>query len=111
MASMKAAVHLGKDYDEKLRVTVNTEFSEIRPLFSITKKLVLDQQDDIVGVSTIDWDQTLWIESTLVHEHAVKSSTAKVYVFSDSVLCLGGRIAEYPQSVKSWLDKIEWSTH
>ena len=31
--------------------------------------------------------------------------------FSDSVLCFGGRIAEYPQSVKSWTDKIELSTH
>ena len=30
--------------------------------------------------------------------------------FSDSVLCLGGRIEEYPQSVKSWTDKLEWFT-
>ena len=40
------------------------------------------------------------VRSTLLHEDAIKLSTAKVYVFSDSVLCLGGRIAEYPQSVK-----------
>ena len=45
-------------------------------------------------MSTIDLDQTPWMESTLVHEHASKLSTAKVCVFSDSVLCLRGRIAE-----------------
>ena len=43
-ASMEEAVHLGKDSEEHLRVTRNTDISEIRPLFSITQKLVLDQQ-------------------------------------------------------------------
>ena len=33
-ASVKAAVHLGKDYEENLRVTRKTEFFEIRHLFS-----------------------------------------------------------------------------
>ena len=76
IVSMKAALHLGKDYEEHLCVTRNTEFSEIRLLFPIAEKLVLDQQDEIFGVSTIDWDQTPWMKSTLVHEHVVKLSTA-----------------------------------
>ena len=70
-ASMKAAV-LGKDYEETLRVKRNPALYEIRPLFSIKQKLILDQQDEIFGVSTIDWDQTPWMKSTLVHEHATK---------------------------------------
>ena len=73
-ASMKAAVHLGKDYEENSRVTRKTEFSEIRPMFSITQKLVFDQQDETFGASTIDWDQSTW-----VHERSVKLST--VYSF------------------------------
>ena len=36
-------------------------------------------------------------------------STAKVHVFSDSVLCLG-KTAEYPRSVTSWKGQIEWFT-
>ena len=96
---MKAAVHLGKDYEEHLHATQNTEFCEIQPLFSIKHKLILDQEDEIFGVTTIYWDQTLWMRSTLTHEHAVRLSTTRVFVFSDSVLCLGGRIAGYPQSV------------
>ena len=31
-------------------------------------------------------------------------------LISAAVLCLGGRIAEYPRSVKSWKDEIEWFT-
>ena len=49
------------------------------------------------------------MESTFVHEYAVKLLTATVYVFSDSVLWFGGRCEEFPQSVQSWLDKIGWS--
>ena len=96
-ASMKAAVHLGKDSEENLRVTKITEFTEIRPLFSITQNLIFDQEDEIFGVSTMDWDQTPWMRSTLIHEHVMKLSTAKVHVVSDSVLCHGGNIAEDPK--------------
>ena len=64
--------------------------------FIITQKLILDQEDEIFGGSTIDWDQTPWMRSTLIHGHVFKFSTAKMCVFSVSVLCLGGKLAEYP---------------
>ena len=37
----------GKDYEDNLCVTKNTEFFVFRPLFSITQKLLLDQEDEI----------------------------------------------------------------
>ena len=55
-------------------------------------------------------DNIQWMRSTLLYEGAIKLSTAKVYVFSDLVLCLGGRFAEDPQSVQSWKNRIEWFT-
>ena len=58
------------------------------------------------GTSTIGWNTTPWVRSTLLNDTAVKLSTAKVSVLSDSVYCLGGRTAEYPRSVKSWKDKF-----
>ena len=89
-----------------LRATTNTEFSDIKPLLCITRKLILDQEDDFFfGVSTIDWDQAPWMRSILLHEDAVNSSTVKVYVFSDSVLCLGG-----VQSSANRLDEFKQST-
>ena len=48
-------------------------------------------------------------ENYLLNDRAVKLSTAKVYVFSDSVLCLG-KIIVYSRSINSWKDKIEWFT-
>ena len=62
-------------FEENLRVTRNTEFFEIRHYFSITQKLAFDQQDEIFGVRTIDWDQTPRMKRTLVHEQVITLST------------------------------------
>ena len=44
----------------------------------------------IFGVSQISWESSPWKQSSLVNDEEVISlSHAKVYVFSDSVLCLG----------------------
>ena len=71
----------------------------------------MDQDQEICGISAIDWDTIPWVRSTFLHDTAVELPTAKVCVFSDSVLCLRGRIAEYPRSVKSWKDNIDWFAH
>ena len=57
-----------------------------------------------IGIQLTGWEVFCWTTK------AVNLSTAKVYVFSHSLLCLGGRIAGYPRSVASWEDKIEWFT-
>ena len=95
---MKAAVHLGRKYQEHLRTTKNTDFNKIKHLFDFTE-IVLDQDQELYGLESV--------RSTLLNDKVFELSTAKVYVFSDSVICLGERIAEYPRSVKSWKDTIE----
>ena len=92
---MKAAAHVGQDYHENLGVTKGTDFDKIKPLFDMTRKLILHQAHEKHGMSTTDWDTIPCVRSTLLHDKAVKLSTAEVYV-SDSVFCLTGRIAEYP---------------
>ena len=47
----------------------------------------------------------MWRETTLLTGRAVQFATAKTYVFSDSVLCLGG-ISDEP--VQAWESKIQW---
>ena len=43
-------------------------------------------------------------------EEVISLSHAKVYVFSDSVLCLG-KMNENPQSNTVWEDKLTWFKH
>ena len=40
----------------------------------------------------------------------LKQLKATVYVFSESVLCLGGKCREHAQSTKAWTNRIEWFT-
>ena len=90
-ATMKATVHHGQDYEENPRTSKNTNFDMIKPGLDITQKLILDQDHEIFGISTIDWDAILWVRSASLNDKTIKLSTAKVYVFSDSVLCLRGQ--------------------
>ena len=87
--TLQAAVHLGKDYTENLRSTKNQPKKSLRQLFQVTERLITDQTE-IIGLTTIDWQQPMWRETTLLTDRAVQFATAKTYVFSDSVLCLGG---------------------
>ena len=42
-------------------------------------------------------------------ETGINLQRAKVYVFSDSVSCLG-KIHQHPKSNEAWKDRIEWIT-
>ena len=47
----------------------------------------------------------MWKETTLLTDRDAQLATAKTYVFSDSVLCLGG-ISDEP--VEAWEGRIKW---
>ena len=49
-ATMKAAVHLGQDYQVDLRTTKNTDFEKVKHLFDNSQKLILTQKNEIYGV-------------------------------------------------------------
>ena len=65
------------------------------------------QSDEIFGVSQISWEDSSWKHLSLVSDEEVISlSHAKVYVFSDSVLCLG-KVNQNPTS-NSASEKLSW---
>ena len=111
-ATAKAAVHLGQDYQENLRTTKNTDFEKVKELFDISQKLILNQNDEIFGISTIEWNTVPWmrtLSNAKVRFYFVKLSKAKVRFYFDSVLYLG-KIHENPRSMETWKQKIEWFT-
>ena len=62
----------------------------MKQMFAISEKLTVGQSDEIYGVNTINWSDSSWKHLSLIDDEEVISlSHAKVYVFSDSVLCLG----------------------
>ena len=61
-------------------------------------------------METIGWEKHSWkYLSSIGDETIIYLQRTKVYVFSDSVLCLG-RIHQNPESNEAWKKRIEWIT-
>ena len=79
----------------------------MKQMFDISAKLV-SEQDEIYGVKTTDWEVYSWKYLSLIgDERVINLQRTKVYVFSDSVLCLG-KIHENPRSNTAWEDRLAW---
>ena len=62
-----------------------------KQMFEMSEELILEQSDEIFGVSQISWESSLWKQLSLDNDDEVISlSHAKVYVFSDSALSWKG---------------------
>ena len=58
----------------------------------------MSEQDEISGLETIGWEKRAWKYLSLIgDERVINLQCTKVYVLSDSVLCLG-KMNENPQS-------------
>ena len=80
----------------------------LKQMFEISEQLILEQSDEILGVSQISWENSPWKQLSLVNdEEVINLSHAKVYVFSDSVLCLG-KINQNPTSNTVWERQLGW---
>ena len=59
-------------------------------------------------MNTINWEDSSWKYLSLVGDEEVTSLLhTKVYVFSDSVLCLG-KVNENPKSNIAWENRLTW---
>ena len=106
-STLQASVFLEKNYSDNLHSIKNTEDLTMKQMFDISEKCV-SEQDEIYGISKIKWEHSSWKYLSLVGDEEVISLLhTKVYVFSDSVLCLG-RMNENPQSNTAWEDRLTW---
>ena len=101
--TVESAVFMRKNYSDSWHSIKNTEDLTMKQMFDISAKLV-SEQDEIYGVKTIDWENYSWKYLSLMgDEQVISLQRTKVYVFSDSVLCLG-KIHENP----AWEQRWEW---
>ena len=86
--TLRAAVHLGQDYEANLRYAKNHLWNCVGQLFNENEKLI-SGQIEITGVSTVNFKELTWMAISLLCSRAYQITIAKTYVFSDSVLCVG----------------------
>ena len=104
-ATMNAATFMKKNFLDNQNSIKNSADLTLKNLLDITEKLVREQEE-IVGVEKINWEKNSW--KLIGDETVINLQRAKVYVFSDSVLCLG-RIHQHPEPNKAWKRRIEWT--
>ena len=108
-STLGASVFTGKNNSENLHSIKQTwkDFTN-KQIFDISEKLIVEQSDEIFGVSQISWENSLWKQLSLVNdEEVIRLSHAKVYVFSDSVLCLG-MVNQNRASNTFWEEHFSW---
>ena len=77
---------------------------------SVESAKLVTEQDEISGLETVGWEKHSWKYLSLIgDERIITLQRTKVYVFSDSVLCLG-KIHQNPESNEAWKKRIEWIT-
>ena len=93
--TLESAVFMGKNYLDNRHSITNTKDLRLKQIFDISARLV-SEQNEISGLETIGWENNSWKYMSLIgDERVINLQRTKVYVFSDSVLCLG-KIFENP---------------
>ena len=105
--TLESAIFMGKNYSDNQHSIKNTKDLTMKQMFDISAKLV-SEQDEIYGVKTIHWEDYSWKYLSLIgDEQVISLQRTKIYVFSDSVLCLG-KVNENPQSNTAWEERLTW---
>ena len=78
-------------------------FYETRRLISEQSRIMGPRTPEIVGLKTIEFEETTWRSTSLLCERAYQITDAEVYILSDSLLC-AGEMGDDPNA--AWKDKI-----
>ena len=102
-STLEASVFMGNNYSEILHSIKNTGNNlTLEQMFDNYEKLIAEQSGEIYGVNPIHWEDSSWKHLSLIgDEEVISQKHAKVYVFSDSVLCLG-KVNQNPTSNAAW---------
>ena len=74
-------------------------------MFDVIAQLV-NNQEEIHGLDKIQWEKDSWTRLSLIgDETVINLQSTKVYVFSDSVLCLG-KVLQHPDSNEAWKNRV-----
>ena len=96
---------MGKNFSTIQSVVKNHEDLTLKQMFDVTAQLVNDQEE-IHGLDKILWEKDSWTRLSLIgDETVINLPSTKVYVFSDSVLCLG-KVLQHPESNEAWKNRV-----
>ena len=106
--TMKAAIHLGEDYNENL--VANREHQLRRAQDAVRHHAEVDLESEARDSECLhDWMAFYSLDeiSSLLYDKALKWAKAKVHVNSDSVLCQG-MLHGHSEAKDKWKDQLQY---
>ena len=103
--TLNAATFMGKNFSTIQSVFKNHESLTLKQMFDVTAQLV-NNQEEISCLDKILYGKNSWTHLSLINDAVVINlQSTKVYVFSDSVLCLG-KVLQHLECNEAWKNRV-----
>ena len=103
--TLNAVTFMGKSYSTMQNVVQNEEKITLKQMFDITAQTI-HNDEEIYCLDKIEYQRNTWTQLSLINDLVVIGlQSTKVYVFSDSVLCLG-KVLQHPECNEAWKNRV-----
>ena len=97
---------MGKNFSTIQSVVKNHESLTLKQMFDVTAQLVNNQEEINCLDKIFCMGKNSWTHLSLIHDEVVINlQSTKVFVFSDSVLCLG-KVLQHPECNEAWKNRV-----
>ena len=104
-ATLNAAKFMGKNFSTIQSVVKNHESLTLKQMFDVTAQIV-NNEEEINCLDKILYQKNSWTQLSLISDSVIINlQSTKVYVFSDSVLCLG-KVLQHPECNEAWKNRV-----
>ena len=103
--TLNAVTFMGKSHSTMQNVVQNEENLTLKQMFDITAQTI-HNDEEIYCLDKIVYQRNTWTQLSLIADSVIISlQSTKVYVFSDSVLCLG-KVLQHPECNEAWKNRV-----
>ena len=104
--TLNAATFLGKNYSTMQNVVKNEESLSLKQMFDVTEQKIHNEEEIYCLDKKILYQKNSWTQLSLINDPVIINlQSTKVYVFSDSVLCLG-KVLQHPECIEAWKNRV-----
>ena len=103
--TLNAVTFMGKNYSTMQIVVQNEENITLKQMFDITAQTI-HYDDEIHCLDKVVYQSNSWTKLSLIDDPVIIGlQSTKVYIFSDSVLCLG-KVLQHPECNEAWKSRV-----
>ena len=88
-STLEASEFMGKHHSENSHSVKNTGNDlTLKQIFDTSEKLIVEQSDEIFGVSQISWENSSWKQVSLVSDEEVSVSRMQRFMYFQILCCV-----------------------